>query len=61
MLQLGLTAAALAIDAAIENEIYKSGITPLTTLNEEIKNAIKINKSLEEPDFSSVDGIPSIY
>ena len=47
LIPLGLTAAASATDAAIHKKIFKSGVTTLTILNEEM-NDIKIVKSYEE-------------
>ena len=44
----GLTAAGSATDAAIRNKIFRPGTAALITLNEEMKNIMKILKSLEE-------------
>ena len=48
MIPQGLTAAALATDAAVRNKTYGSGMTTLIISNKEIKNIMKIVKSLEE-------------
>ena len=47
LIPLGLTAAASSTDAAIHKKIFKSGVTALIILNEEM-NDIKIVKSYEE-------------
>ena len=44
----GLTAAASAIDAAIQKTIYLSGVTTLIISNEEMEDIMKIVKYLEE-------------
>ena len=44
---LGLTAAALATDAAIPKKIFESGITALIISKEEMDDIMKIMKSLE--------------
>ena len=48
LISLGLTAAASATDAAIQKKIYGSGTTPLIVSYEEMKDIMKIVKSLEE-------------
>ena len=48
MIPLGLTPAASAADAAIQNKTYGLGITTVIIWNEEMKDIIKIVKSLEE-------------
>ena len=45
---LGLTVAVSAKDAAIQKRIFKSGMTILIILNEEVNDIRKIIKSLEE-------------
>ena len=45
---LGLTGAASAIDAAIQKNVFGSGITTLIILNQKINDIMKIVKSLEE-------------
>ena len=45
---LGLTVAALGIDAAILKKMLGSGTTPLIILNEELNDIRRIVKSLEE-------------
>ena len=47
LIPLGLTAAASSTDAAIHKKIFKSAVTALIILNEEM-NDIKIVKSYEE-------------
>ena len=42
LIPLGLTAAASATDAAIQNKIYGSGITTIIISNEEMKNIMEI-------------------
>ena len=44
---LGITAAALAIDAGIQKKIHGSGTTTLIILNEEMKDIIKIVLALK--------------
>ena len=48
LIPLGLTAAASATDAAIQEKMLGSGMTTLKTSNEEINNIMKILKSFEE-------------
>ena len=48
LLPLGVTAAVSATDAAIQKKIYESGMTKLIISNKEMKDIIKIVKSLEE-------------
>ena len=48
LIPLGLTAAASATDAAIQNKIYESETTALIISNEEMKDIIHIVKSLEK-------------
>ena len=48
LILLGLTAAALATDAAIHKKMFGSGNTTLIISNEEMNNIMKIVKSLEE-------------
>ena len=48
MIPLGLTAAALATDTAIHKKIFGSGMTTLIISNEEMKDIMKIVKSLEQ-------------
>ena len=48
LLPLGVTAAASAIDAAIQKEICGSKTTALIISNEEIDGILKITKSLKE-------------
>ena len=45
---LGLTAAALATDAAIHKKMFGSGTTTLIISNEEMNDIMKIVKSLED-------------
>ena len=45
---LGLSAASLATDAAIQKKIFGSGTTALIISNEEMDDIMKIVKSLEE-------------
>ena len=47
LIQLGLTAAASATDAAIHKKIFGSGVTTIIS-NEEMNYIMKIIKSLEE-------------
>ena len=48
LIPLGLTAAASATDAAIQNKIYESETTALIISNEEMKDIIHIVKSLQK-------------
>ena len=48
LIPLGLTAAASAADAGIHKKILGSGTTTLTISNDEMKDIIKIVKSLED-------------
>ena len=48
LLPLRLTAATSAIDAAIQNKIYKSGMTTLIISNEEMDDITKIVKYFEK-------------
>ena len=48
LIQLGLTAAASAADAAIHKKIFGSSNTTLIVSNEEMNNIMKITKSLEK-------------
>ena len=48
LLPFALSATKSANDAAIQKKIYGSGTTALTILNEEMKDIMKIVKSLEE-------------
>ena len=48
LLPLRLTAATSAIDAAIQNKIYKSGMTAMIISNEEMDDIMKIVKYFEE-------------
>ena len=48
LIPLGLTAAASETDAAIQKKNYGSHFTTLLISNEEIKDVMKIDKSLEE-------------
>ena len=52
LIPLGLTAAALATDAAIHKKIFGSGMTTLIISNEEMKDIMKIVKSLEQSGLS---------
>ena len=47
-LPLGLTVATSARDAAIDKKMFGSGMTKLIISNEEMKDIMKIVKSLEE-------------
>ena len=49
LVPLGATTAASAADAAIQKEVFGSGITALTTSNEEMEEIMEIVKSLGEP------------
>ena len=48
LIPLGLTATAAATDAAIQKKTFGSGMTTLTTSNEEMNYIMKIVKSLKE-------------
>ena len=48
LIQLGLTAAASAADAAVHKKIFGSSNTTLIVSNEEMNNIMKIIKSLEK-------------
>ena len=48
LLSLGLTAAATAAYAVIQEKIYGSGTTALIITNEEMEDIMKVVKSLEE-------------
>ena len=48
MIPLGLTAAAAATVAGIQNKMFSSGTTALKISNEQMKDIIKIVKSLEK-------------
>ena len=48
LIQLGLTAAASATDAAIHKKIFGSGTTTVIISNEEMNDIMKIIKSLVE-------------
>ena len=48
MIPLGLTFAASATDAAIQNKFFRSGMNNLITLNEETNDITKIVKCLKE-------------
>ena len=47
-MSLGLTAAASATDGAVQKINYQSGMTALIISNKEIKNIMKIVKSVKE-------------
>ena len=47
----GLTATASATDTVIQKEIHCSGTRTVITLNKEMKNIIKVVKSLEESEL----------
>ena len=47
LIPLGLTAVASATDAAIQKNIFGSGMTTLTISNEEMNDIVKIVKSLK--------------
>ena len=51
LLPTGVTAAALATNAAIQKKIYGLGMTTLITSNKEMKDIMKLVKSLEELDL----------
>ena len=48
LVHLGLTAAALAMDAAIQKKIFWSGTATLIFSNKELNDIVKIIKSLED-------------
>ena len=48
LVPLGLTVAASAIDAIMQEKIYGSGMTALIILNEEMEDVTKLDKYLEE-------------
>ena len=48
LIPLELTATASSTDAAIHQQMFRSGVTPLIISNEEINDNIKIVKSIEE-------------
>ena len=48
LIPLGLTTVASATDAAIHKKMFGSGFTTLISSNEEMKDIMKIVKSLEE-------------
>ena len=48
---LGITAAASAIDAGIQNKIYGSGTTTLIISNEEMNDIMKITQALEDSNI----------
>ena len=48
MIPLGLTFAASATDAAIQNNFFRSGMNNLITLNKETNDITKIVKCLKE-------------
>ena len=48
LVPLGLTAAASAVDAAIQKKIYGLGMTTWVVSNKELNDIIQIVKSLEE-------------
>ena len=48
LLPLGLTSAASATDAAIQNKFYGSGMTTLILSNEEMNDTMKIIRCLED-------------
>ena len=48
LIPLGLTAAVSATDAAIQRNIFSSGMTPLIISNEEMSDFMKIATSLED-------------
>ena len=48
LIPFALSATKSATDAAIQKKIYGSGTTALTILNEDMKDIMKIVKSLEE-------------
>ena len=48
LIPLGLTAAGLRTDAAIQKKIFGSGVSVLVILNNKLNDIIKIVKSLKE-------------
>ena len=48
---LGITAAALAIDAGIQKKIHGSGTTTLIISNEEMNDIMKIVQTLEDSNI----------
>ena len=48
---LGITAAALAIDAGVQKKIHGSGTTALTISNEEMNDIVKIVQALEDSNI----------
>ena len=48
---LGITAAALAIDAGIQKKIHGSGTTTLIISNEEMNDIMKIVQALEDSNI----------
>ena len=54
LLPLGLTAAALATDAAIHNKMFESGVTTLIILDEKMNHIIIIIKLLKDSDLLKV-------
>ena len=48
LIPLGLTAAASATNAAIHKKMFRSGMTTLIIINEEMNDVMKIIKSLEK-------------
>ena len=48
LVPLGLTAATIATDAAIEKKLFQSGTTALIVSNKKKDNIIKLVKSFEE-------------
>ena len=48
LLPLGLSTGMSAVDAALQNKVYRSGITTLIISSKQIENIMKIAKSLEE-------------
>ena len=57
LIPLGLTSVASATDGAIHKKIFGSGVTKLTISNEEMKNIMKIVKSLEESGGLQIKGV----
>ena len=48
---LGITAAASAIDAGIQNKIHRSGTTTLIIFNKEMNDIMKITQALEDSNI----------
>ena len=48
---LGITAAALVIDAGVQKKIHGSGTTALTISNEEMNDIMKIVQALEDSNI----------